>query len=126
MNKLLIIIIFLTSPVAAQHVDVSITSQILTVTTIHKDTTIVDRRLVTLGTKLDKTALCFHIDYPICFWEMRRLWSADAQMIEILYSSKSITSERYVIRQVRDKTGFSIWFTNIDKGFPHWFMTTKL
>lgn len=113
-----LLLLFLSFPLQAQ---VKIYQQYLHITRVEQDTVIQEYRLVMLGTK-NRTDICFSVDYIFCYRELKP--ASKMPDNELIYIGKSEQGDTYAIRQAKNSEGFSIWITNLSKGFPHWYMST--
>lgn len=96
-----------------------VTTADMYVTTVYEDTTIQEHRKIQMGTLDDR--MCLYVDYIICFDSVRIILIRPGDVTAIAISE---LRDRHMIRQVRSEKGFCIWITNLDRQYPHWFLST--
>ncbi len=100
-----------------------ITGSKVWLTTIEKDTLKIEYRVVQMGTLNDR--LCVDVGWIFCLYELKNVSQDNYLVRDLTMMGKNAIGERYTIRQVIGDYGFVMWITNVDKGFPHWMITTQ-
>lgn len=100
-----------------------ITGSSVWITTVQSDTTYTEYKHVTMGSLRDK--ICIDVGYLFCLYDLKTEKFEIGITKDLIMIGNNSISERYQIRQVISSDGFTMWITNLDKGFPHWVISTR-